>query len=99
MTATPLRHHRRMPSLIDDVDWPIHTERLLLRPATPDDLGSTWHIRRLDSVSRRLTRAPRTLDEHTEHFGDRESLAKTLIIQLEDDVIGDLMVAIGDAWA
>lgn len=94
-----MRHSRRMPSLIDDVDWPIRTERLLLRPAAPHDLEATWQIRRLDAVSRWLTRAPRALDEHVEHFGNAESLVKTVVIQLGDDVVGDLMVAIGDAWA
>lgn len=88
-----------MPSLIDDVDWPIRTERLVLRPATPDDLQATWDIRRLEEVSRWLTRAPRTLEEHTEHFGTADSLGKTLVIELDGHVIGDLMVDIGDAWA
>lgn len=86
-------------SLIDDVEWPIHTERLLLRPATSEDLEATWNIRRLESVSEWLTRAPQTLDEYVEHFGDAESLGKTLVVELDGDVIGDLMVAIGDAWA
>ena len=99
MTTTPLRHHQHMPSLIDDVDWPIHTERLRLRPATPDDLEDTWQIRRLEPVSRWLTRAPRTLDEHVEHFGESRSLAKTLVIEREGNVVGDLMVEIGDAWS
>jgi hypothetical protein len=37
MTATA----ERRSSLVDDVDWPIRTERLLLRPATLVDIGAT----------------------------------------------------------
>jgi RimJ/RimL family protein N-acetyltransferase len=79
--------------------WPVHTDRLTLRPATIDDLDATWAIRRLEEVGRWLTRAPATIDEHRAHFTEPESLAKTLVIELEGKVIGDLMVAIGDAWA
>ena len=99
MTTVAQRDHRHMPSLIDDVDWPIRTDRLLLRPATSDDLSATWSFRQLGAVSRWLTRAPQTPDEHIEHFGTAESLAKTLVIELDGHIIGDLMVDIGDAWA
>lgn len=88
-----------MPSLVDDIDWPVRTERLVLRPAVPGDLEATWHIRRLEVVSRWLTRAPRTLEDYREQFSDPEHLAKSLVIELDDVVIGDLMVAVGDAWA
>lgn len=88
-----------MPSLVDDVHWPIRTPRLLLRPADLTDLEAMWRIRRLESVSRWLTRAPQSLDEYRSQFTDPESLAKSLVIELEGELIGDLMVAIGDAWA
>src|SRR5690606_27225097 len=32
-------------------------------------------------------------------FTEPESLAKTLIVELDGAVIGDLMVAVGDAWS
>lgn len=88
-----------MVSLVDNVDWPIRTRRLVLRPAVADDLEATWAIRQLQSVTRWLTRAPRTLAEYRAHFTDPESLAKSLIIDLDGAVIGDLMVAVGDAWS
>jgi RimJ/RimL family protein N-acetyltransferase len=85
--------------LIDDVDWPIRTERLVLRPATVEDAEATWRFRRLESVGQWLTRAPQTPEEHRSRFIDAESLAKSLIVELDGEVIGDLMVDIGDAWA
>ena len=88
-----------MPSLIEDVGWPVRTSRLLLRPADVADLEPTWRIRRLESVGRWLTRAPTSLDEYRAHFADPASLAKSLVVELDGEVIGDLMVAVGDAWA
>lgn len=84
---------------LSELNWPAHTERLVLRPATPSDLLSTWDFRRLDDVSRWLTRAPATFAEYSGTFGDPASLAKTLVIELDGHVIGDLMLSIEDAWA
>ena len=78
---------------LDAISWPVRTDRLTLRPATRDDLEATWRFRRLDDVSRWLTRAPATLEEYRTSFEDTASLAKTLIIELDGQVIGDLMLA------
>jgi RimJ/RimL family protein N-acetyltransferase len=77
----------------------VRTERLALRPATAADVEATWRIRQVESVSHWLTRAVGTLDEHRALFADPEWLAKTLAIQCDGEVIGDLMLAVGDAWA
>jgi RimJ/RimL family protein N-acetyltransferase len=88
-----------MSSPLDAITWPVRTDRLALRPATPDDVEATWRFRRLDEVSRWLTRAPATLEEYRTHFEDAASLAKTLVVQLDGEVIGDLMIQVEDAWA
>ena len=88
-----------MRSLADDVDWPVPTERLLLRPALVEDVEPTWRMRRLEHVSRWLTRAPSSLAEYRSQFTVPESLAKSLVIELDGAVIGDLMIAVGDGWA
>lgn len=81
------------------IAWPVRTERLVLRPATRDDVEATWSIRRLDDVSRWITRAPTTREEYAPGFEDPASLAKTIVIELDGQVIGDLMLAVEDAWA
>lgn len=86
-------------SPLDRVTWPLRTPRLAIRPATAADTEATWSFRRLDSVSQWLTRAPRTVDEHRTQFEDAASLRKTLVIELDGLVIGDLMLAIEDAWS
>ncbi len=71
----------------------------MLRLARVEDLEATWEFRRLESVGQWLTRSPKSLDEYRANFGDPESLAKTVVIELDGEVIGDLMIAVGDAWA
>lgn len=84
---------------LDAIAWPVRTERLSLRPATEDDAEATWRFRELDAVSRWLTVAPRTFEAYQQEFQDAERLSKTLIIEADGHVIGDLMLAIRDAWA
>ena len=86
-------------SALDRVTWPRHTERLSIRPATIADTEATWSFRRLDAVSQWITHAPRTIDEYRLQFEDPASLAKTLVIELDGVVIGDLMLRVEDAWA
>ncbi|MBM0207174.1 GNAT family N-acetyltransferase [Micromonospora sp. STR1s_5] len=69
--------------------WPLHTDRLMIRPATTGDADATWQFRRREDISRWLTRAPATLDEHRTWFEAPDNLAKTLVIQRNGAVIGD----------
>ena len=84
---------------LDAITWPVRTDRLTLRAATPDDMKPTWRFRRLETVNRWLTRAPATLEEYRTQFERSDSLAKTLVFELNSEVIGDLMLQIEDAWA
>jgi RimJ/RimL family protein N-acetyltransferase len=84
---------------LDGVGWPVCTPRLSLRRATAADLGPTWRYRRIEAVSRWLIRAPRTVEDYRVQFEAPESLAKTLVVELHGEVIGDLMVAVEDGWA
>jgi len=86
-------------SPLEGVAWPLRTDRLSLRPATKADVEATWRFRRLESVSQWLTRAVRTLEEHRAQFEDPDWLAKTIVIERDGEVIGDLMLAVKDAWA
>jgi RimJ/RimL family protein N-acetyltransferase len=90
--------HGVMGTPLDAVAWPVRTERLTLRPAVPDDLDATWRFRGREDVSRWLTRAPASLEEHRHQLGDPESLARTLVVEREGEVIGDLMLRVEDAW-
>jgi RimJ/RimL family protein N-acetyltransferase len=88
-----------MTSPLERIAWPVHTERLVLRRATAEDLEATWRFRRLESVSQWLTRAPHTLEEFRAHFEEPEALGHTILVELDGLVIGDLKLAVEDAWA
>ena len=81
------------------LSWPITTARLSLRPATLDDAATTWPFRQLPSVGEWLTRAPTTFAQHEAQFTDPVALAKTVIVEHDGEVVGDLMLAVADAWA
>jgi RimJ/RimL family protein N-acetyltransferase len=87
-----------MPQDLSAVPWPVHTERLTIRPATADDVDATWAIRRLPEVANWITSAPADRASYATAFVDPERLAKTLVIELDGVLIGDLMLAVEDAW-
>ena len=93
------RHDGAGTSRLDEITWPVRTERLSLRPAVAADVDATWRIRRIDSVVQWLTAAPKDREEYRARFEDPGRLAKTLVVELDGEVIGDLMLAIEDAWA
>ncbi|MBD8871072.1 GNAT family N-acetyltransferase [Nocardioides donggukensis] len=80
------------------VAWPVRTARLTIRPATAADAEPTWAFRRLPEVARWITAAPGDAAAYAEHFREPERLAKTLVIEHDGEVVGDLMIAIEDGW-
>lgn len=91
-----------MPRTLADLDWPRRTERLQIRPATPDDADATWAYRRLEPVSRWLTSAATDRQAYAQTFTEPARLSATLIVERPDPagrtVIGDLKLAIEDGW-
>ncbi|WP_374454522.1 GNAT family N-acetyltransferase [Nocardioides sp.] len=87
------------PTTFDAVAWPVTTDRLSIRPATPDDVEATWAFRRRDDVGQWMSHGPATLDVYRERFLRPHRLATTLVVERDGDVIGDLMLRVEDAWA
>jgi RimJ/RimL family protein N-acetyltransferase len=84
---------------LSTVSWPLVTQRLSIRPASEADLDATWRFRRVESVGHWLTRLPRDRDAYAEQYLDPGRLAKTLIIERDGEVVGDLMFSVEDAWS
>jgi RimJ/RimL family protein N-acetyltransferase len=85
--------------MLDELTWPVRTARLSIRPAVEDDLDASWRVRRIESVRHWITSAPTTREEYAERFTEPERLAKTLVVELDGLVVGDLMLAVEDAWS
>jgi RimJ/RimL family protein N-acetyltransferase len=88
-----------MPQDLSAVTWPVRTQRLTIRTATLDDADATWEIRRIESVGQWMTAAAGDREHFRRQFGEPERLSRTLLMELDGAVIGDLYVAVGDAWA
>jgi len=89
----------RMPQDLSIVGWPVHTDRLVIRPARPNDVEATWQIRRMISVSCWLTSAAEDRVQYSDKFLDPERISKMLVLERGGAVIGDLMLAIRDGCA
>jgi len=67
--------------------------------ATADDVEPTWQFRRIPAVGQWLTSTSIDRDEFAAKFLDPERLAKTLMLERDGVVVGDMMLSIEDAWA
>lgn len=81
------------------LSWPRRTERLTLRPVSKDDFEALWQIRRQESVGRWMGATSQEFDEFAEFIGNDERMGKTLVIERDGVLIGDLMLAPEDPWA
>jgi RimJ/RimL family protein N-acetyltransferase len=78
--------------------WPRHTERLTIRPVAEDDFEAMWQIRRQPSVGRWMTALSTDWDEFVE-VARKERMGKTLVVERDGVLIGDLMIAPENPWA
>lgn len=88
-----------MARIFDRVEWPVHTERLIIRPAVPEDADAAFAFRSLDSVAEWIGRAQTSREAHAEWFAEPANLACTLVLEKDGEVIGDLYFWVNDAWA
>ncbi|GAB2979058.1 MAG TPA: GNAT family protein [Actinotalea caeni] len=89
-----------MPRTLDDVAFPLRTQRLTIRRARPEDAAAIWAYRRLEPVARFMTALPGPLEDFRTTFTEPDRLGRTLVVELVDGtLVGDLMVRVDDAWA
>jgi RimJ/RimL family protein N-acetyltransferase len=86
-----------MALTFDRIAWPVRTKRLSVRPSGEADVDATWRYRHLDEVGRWITSAPTSPEEYRALF--MRGLDTTLVFELDGTVIGDLMLAVENAWA
>jgi RimJ/RimL family protein N-acetyltransferase len=82
---------------IADLDWPVTTERLTLRPAELRDALPTYAIRTRPDIAMWLTHHPQDPAEWEAGFGDRTE--NTLIVEKDGMLIGDLYLHVQDPWS
>lgn len=85
-----------MTSSLDVVDWPVRTERLVLRRLADGDLPRIFAYRSQPEVSQWIGAAATDIETLAERFDDG-SIA--VIVEHDGQLIGDLMVKLQDAYA
>jgi RimJ/RimL family protein N-acetyltransferase len=93
------RHDAGMTQDLSAVGWPLTTARLTIRPATPADAATVYEFRRLPEVHEWLTAAPTTAAAFGAEFSEGDRLSRTLVMERDGRIVGDLMVRIEDPWA
>ena len=84
---------------IENVSWPLTTERLAIRPSEVSDARAFYEYRRLPEVSHWLPRLSTDAASVEERFRDDEFRKRTFVIEVEGRMAGDLYLSISDAWA
>ncbi|SDD91807.1 GNAT family N-acetyltransferase [Auraticoccus monumenti] len=83
-----------MPLTLDQLTWPRRTERLVLRPARPEDHAATFGFRSDPGVGHWIGSWTEDPQLHRWLFTDTDRLARTLLYELDGRVVGDLMLAV-----
>lgn len=96
--------NQRDPSAsLAGLTWPLHGERVSIRPVRPADAEALWAIYRLDAVHEWITTAPADFEAFQAYFLDPARMATAFAITIEESggsrVIGDIMIKVEDAWA
>ena len=88
-----------MPPSLPEIDWPVRTERLSLRPAVPEDLRAVYEIRSLPEVAQWMPDLPTSYDAWVLAQGQRDAIGRMLVVLLDEVVIGHLYLHVEDAWS
>lgn len=83
----------------DRISWPQHTARLQLRPATVEDLGALGRIQNLVEVAYWLPSRAGTQADYLLRMGGAGLLPRTLGLELDGAVVGELYLHVTDGWA
>jgi RimJ/RimL family protein N-acetyltransferase len=87
------------PATFDRVSWPRRTARLTIRPATAADLRPVFEIRTLSPVGEWMPDRPDSYEAFVLRQGKYDALKRTLVVELDGHVIGDLYLHVTDPWA
>ena len=83
----------------DRVTWPRRTERLSIRPLETADLPTVFGYRSDPEVARWLPRHPTSYDAWLLQLDQAGMLGRTLVVERDSEIVGDLYLHVEDAWA
>jgi RimJ/RimL family protein N-acetyltransferase len=83
----------------DRISWPRRTVRIAFRPATHDDLEALGQIQNQAEVAYWLPSTVGTQDEYLLRMGSEGLLPRTMVVELDGVVIGELYLHLAAGWA
>jgi RimJ/RimL family protein N-acetyltransferase len=84
---------------LDRISWPLRTRRLTIRPATTDDLEALARIQSLPEVVTWLPSSAGTQADYLLRMGRHGLLPRTLAVELDSVIIGELYLHVTSGWA
>jgi RimJ/RimL family protein N-acetyltransferase len=81
------------------VSWPRQTERLSIRPVETADLQTVFGYRSDPDVARWLPEQPTSYDAWLLKLDRVGILGRTLVVEHDGQIVGDLYLHVEDAWA
>ena len=85
--------------MLTDLDWPLRTERLLIRPCRVEDAEALFALRSRPEVAMWAHSVPVDLDGWRERFRDPAIAPHVLTVERDGQVIGELMAYVRDGAA
>lgn len=81
------------------LDWPLRTERLLIRPCHEGDAEALFALRARPEIATWAHSVPTDLEAWRERFRDPSIAPHVLAVELDGQVIGELMAHVRDGDA
>lgn len=81
------------------VAWPVRTARLSIRPMTAEDVEPLWQFRRIPSMWEWIGHDFSSYERFAERMSTPQSLSRTLVLEHDGRIVGDLYLGISDAWS
>lgn len=104
----PRRHPRAYPEpvtdtppahpVLADLDWPLRTAHLVLRPARPEDAAAIWPWYGREDVQEYTTTRPADLAAMQDWWDEPSRLASTLVAERDGVIVATGMIKVQDAW-
>jgi RimJ/RimL family protein N-acetyltransferase len=83
---------------LEQLSWPVRTERLLIRPIEAGDHPALYAIRARPEVARWLSGMPASYDAFVEEWAKPGRVDTTLSLEHDGRVVGDVFLRVTDAW-
>lgn len=88
-----------VPLSLVDLDWPIHTARLVIRPCRVDDAEALFALRVRPEVATWAHSVPTDVEGWRERFLDPAIAPHVLTVEMNGQIVGELLAHVRDGGA